>query len=360
VGVAGGVERVPMKQCTILLVNWNGWADTIECLESLFRLGYPSLRVIVCDNGSQDGSLEKIISWADGSLDVFLEGDNALRKHSWPPAVKPVSLARYDRTLAEQGGEVGDSPQLVLIDTGDNLGFAGGNNVGLRYLMARGDFDYVWLLNNDTVVAPEALNAMVARMQEKPHAGICGSTLLLYDVPEKVQARGGGWYCKWIGLPWHIGQLDHANDVPNVERVERWMNYVVGASMLVSKGFLTDVGLMCEDYFLYFEETDWAMRAKGRYSLAYAPESRVFHKVGSSIGTRSNPAKKSVVCDFYSVRNRLLFTWRYFPIAFPFVCATLLGAIVLRLLLGKWLRAKMIAKLMFTFKTTDRPFADLK
>ena len=103
-----------------------------------------------------------------------------------------------------------------------------------------------------------------------------------------------------------------------------------------------------------------AMRAKGRYALAYAPESRVFHKVGAAIGTSSNLARKSVVCDFYSVRNRLLFTRRYFPVAFPCVCLTLLGAAFARLLVGRWPRAKMIVKLLFTFKTASRPFVELR
>lgn len=335
-----------MKQCTILLVNWNGWADTIECLESLFRLQCPGFRVIVCDNGSQDGSMEKIISWANGSLNAFVEGDNPLRQHSWPPVAKPVSFVKYNRTLAEQGGDIGDKPQLILIDTGDNLGFAGGNNVGLRYLMARGDFDYVWLLNNDTVVEAGALNAMVARMQGTNHTGICGSTLLLYDTPDKVQARGGGWYCKWIGLPWHIGQLEKVSAKPRQDHVERWMNYVVGASMLVSRDFLNEVGLMCEDYFLYFEDTDWAMRSRGKYELAYASESIVYHKVGQSIGTSSDPRKKSLTCDFYALRNRLVFTRRFFPFAMPTIVLTVLGAFLVRVIVGDWQRASLIWRLL--------------
>ena len=138
------------------------------------------------------------------------------------------------------------------------------------------------------------------------------------------------------------------------------MNYVVGASMLVSKEFLEDVGLMCEDYFLYFEETDWAMRARGRYSLVYAIGSIVYHKVGASIGTRSNPARKSVLCDFHSVRNRLFFTYRFYPLALPTVYVALCGSILLRVFLGHWLRAKMIIKLMFSFKTENEPFVGLK
>ena len=95
------------------------------------------------------------------------------------------------------------------------------------------------------------------------------------------------------------------------------MNYVEGASMLVTRQFLEEIGIMCEDYFLYFEEADWAIRAEGRFKLAYAPESIVYHKVGGSIGTSSNPAKKSYTCDYFNIRNRLLFTRRFYPTALP-------------------------------------------
>jgi len=214
-------------------------------------------------------------------------------------------------------------------------------------MLWRGGFDYLWLLNNVTIVEPGALQALCTRMSETPRAGMCGSTLLHYGDPRKVQAWGGGYYCKWIGLPWHQGRLMRSSNSINRERAERWMNYVVGASMLVSRKFLEDVGLMCEDYFLYFEETDWAMRARGQYVLAYAPASIVYHKVGASIGTSSNPGKKSFLCDYYSIRNRLLFTRRFFPEALPTIYVSLLCAALVRLLFGKWARAWLVVRLLF-------------
>jgi len=313
----------------IVIVNFNGWRDTVECLESVFRNCYSNYAVIVCDNGSSDGSLQQIKQWAN----TF-----------------PIKFMEFTRTEAERGGFEEDiSSNLILVDNTSNLGFAGGNNVGLRYALARADFEYVWLLNNDTVIAAEALVNMVERIKESPRVGICGSTLLYYNAPEKVQALGGGYYCKWIGLPWHLGRLKKAGDKIDRKAVESWMNYVVGASMLVTKGFLQDIGLMCEDYFLYFEETDWAIRAKGRYFLAYAPNSIVYHKIGASIGTSSNPQKKSFICDFYNIRNRLFFTRKFYPYALPSVYLFLLLALAGRVLMGKWDRVKMILQLFFHY-----------
>jgi GT2 family glycosyltransferase len=339
-----------MKRAYILIVNWNGWRDTLECLESVFRSDSSNFRVIVCDNNSQDGSLEYIKAWADNRLDTYVPCGSQLINLSWPPVEKPVAYLEYDRKDAENGGIPDNDAPLILISNGANLGFAGGNNVGLRYAIARNDFDYVWLLNNDTVVKPDALSSMIERMKEKPDAGICGSTLNLYNQPEKVQALGGGWYCKWIGLPWHLGRLKKSSDSIDLETVERRMNYVIGASLLVSNKFLEEIGLMCEEYFLFFEELDWAIRAKGLYSLAYAPKSVVYHKVGRSIGTSSNPAKKSFICDYFNVRNRLFFTSKYYPFSLPAIYIGLCFTLLLRIIFMQWDRVVMIAKTFFNYK----------
>jgi len=339
------VEHIRLNRAYIILVNWNGWCDTIECLESLFRSDFPDYRVIVSDNGSDDGSTDKIKAWAEGRLDS-VPCSGPLRCLSFPPVAKPVAYAEYTGQEAEQGGEVGDRDRrLIIIRNSANLGFAGGNNVALRYALACNDFDHVWLLNNDTVAQPDSLSHMVARMKEKNGAGMCGSTILFYERPDKVQALGGGWHCKWIGLPWHFGRIGWRGlKSINLRRAERWMNYVEGASLLVPKQFLEEIGLMCEDYFLYFEETDWAIRAHGRYSLAYAPESIVYHKVGASIGTSSKPWEKSYICDYFSARNRLFFTRRYYPLAFPVVYLALIATLSARVMLGKWDRVKMISR----------------
>lgn len=316
----------------VVLVNYNGWRDTIECLESLFSSDLPGFRVVVCDNGSQDGSLDRIEAWA--------------RDTTCLSAMGTTRLARYRRSEAESGGMSEELAPLVLIDCGGNLGFAGGNNVALRYALSRGDLDYAWLLNNDTVVAPDAMRRMVSRLDESGGSGLCGSTLLHYEAPDRVQALGGGWYCKWLGLAWHLGRLGRWPVQVERGRVERRMSYPVGASLMASRDFIEEVGLMCEDYFLFFEELDWVLRAKGRFALCWAPESVVYHKVGASIGTSSNPARKSAACDYWNARNRIFFSRRFFPEALPTVYLLLVGTLVTRLLLGRWARAAMIARVL--------------
>lgn len=332
----------------ILILNWNGWRDTIECLESMFRLDYPSYRVIVCDNGSEDGSLERIKAWADGCLDVALPKDNPLRHLSFPPVPKPIPYVEYERALAEKGGDPKDADKpLILVQTGGNLGFAGGNNVGLRYALARSDFDYVWLLNNDTVIQVDALTHMVRRMEEGPRAGMCGSTLLYYHEPDRVQVLGGARYSKWLGVTRHIGLLQPADLPVNTDYIERRMSYVAGASMLVSRSFLYEIGLMCEDYFMYYEELDWALRSRREFGLAYAYNAIVYHKEGASTGATARQLnEKSWISDYHSVRNRLVLTRKFVPLALPTVYLGLLGIIVNRLLRRQWDRVGMIARIM--------------
>lgn len=339
----------------IVLLNWNGWGDTIECLESLFRLRYPDYRVVVCDNGSEDGSIDRIRDWADGRLDVWVPPRLEARSLSTPPVEKPIPYFEYGPAAAEAGGRSGVDAPLVLIRTGGNLGFAGGTNVGLRYGLAKGDLEYAWILNNDTVSRSDALGHLVRRMELDTGVGFCGSTILSYTAPATVQALGGAAYNKWVGSNRHLGLFLNYPLVVDETEIEKRMRYVIGASMLVSRRLLEDVGLMCEDYFLYFEELDWATRAKGKFSLAYASKSVVYHKEGGTIGTKSDPMEKGFLSDYYSLRNRLVFTRKHHPVALPSVWLGLFVALARRLLRGQVDRAGMILQVIVGKKTSPPP-----
>jgi GT2 family glycosyltransferase len=306
------MTRTPRVE--VVIVNWNGWADTLECLESLFRCDYPEYRVIVCDNASSDGSLECIAAWADGRLEAPTASGSRLRHLSVPPVPKPIPYIGGKASAGEATARNEAGVRLQLLASSLNLGFAGGNNLALRRCLAQDDFEYAWLLNNDTVVEPDALGQLVSRMRERPDAGMCGSTLRFYDRPEVVQAYGGATYNRWFGVPHNITQLRRGDDVA---RIEARLAYVMGASMLVSKTFLREVGLMSEDYFLFYEELDWATRASGRYTLAYAPESRVYHKGGRSTGLSGRSYNKAG--DFYMNRSQLIYARRYTPWLMPFI-----------------------------------------
>jgi GT2 family glycosyltransferase len=343
----------------ILILNWNGWSDTLECLESVFKNDHANYHVVVCDNDSADNSVERIMAWADGLLDTFFVKGNSLKPLSWPPVAKPIPYSVLNREDAEHPGTSQAGERLTIIRTGNNLGFAGGNNVGLRYIMARGDHGFVWLLNNDTVIRPDALTRMVRRMEEEPSAGICGSTLVYYDKPDVVQALGGARYNPCFASNVNLGRFSKLTESIDRLWVEKNMSYVVGASMLVSRRFLDHVGEMNESYFLYFEELDWTERSKREFGLAYAPESIVYHKEGSSAGTTSKSCNGSIVSDYFALSNRLAFTKLYYPWFLAGVYLGLLLAIFNRLKRGKWDRVAMILGILFSDSKQRRNFLNM-
>ncbi len=329
-----------MPKVYIIVVNWNGWEDTIECLESVYRLKYDDFSVILCDNGSINDSLERIAEWAEGK--ILASSANPQLKHlSHPPYPKPIPFSRIDAHSCQN--LIGRKERLFLIQIGRNLGFAAGNNVGLRLALNTGDMKYAWLLNNDTVVAPDALIRLVERMEESAESGLCGSTLLYYDDGKTVQALGGAHYNRWTARVGHIGCGLTLELAPSRDYVEEQMDYVVGASMLVRLSFLENVGLMNDRYFLFFEEIDWITRARGKFHLAYCPESIVYHKQGRSTG--EGPTKNRALDNVggrYGPRSRILFTRIHHPIALVSVVVALLASAAFRLATGRFASFKTL------------------
>jgi len=315
----------------IIILNYNGWADTIECLENVLRNNYSNYQVIVIDNNSPDNSMEYIKAWAEGKLNVWVNSDHSLRQLSFPPVQKPIPYVYYNCKEAENGGNselekklekeipegITTKYPLVFIQTGHNGGFAFGNNIGIKYALAKGDFEYICFLNNDTVIEKDALLKLVKKFEKYrklgKKIGIVGSKLLYYDNPKVIQGIGG-MYNKWFAVTKHLGVFEEDKGQYDNEGVLDRIDYIIGASMLVSRNFIKEVGLMCEDYFLYFEELDWTLRGKQKgYELGYCWESKVYHKEGKSIGSSSKGEEKSDIADYYGLRNRILFTKKFYP-----------------------------------------------
>jgi GT2 family glycosyltransferase len=327
----------------VIILNWNSWRHTIECLESVFRLSYRNFHVVVCDNSSSDKSIDYIKLWALGKQKILSDFNPELSKLINPPVRKPISFVEYNRFEAESGGRTkGCNARLVLIHTGGNLGFAGGTNVGLKYSLNFENMEYAWLLNNDTIVREDALSELVEQMRGVPSAGICGSSLLYYSEPNRFQAMGGGRYNCWRGIAKDIGrEFEYSESINNYEIS---IEYDCGASMFVSKSFLVNIGLMSEDYFLYFEELDWANRAGKKYTMTYAPKSIVYHKEGATLGTNKYASSRSSLSDYYMVRNRFRINRKYYPYALITLYLWIPAMFLNRLIRGQWSRALMVLR----------------
>lgn len=326
----------------VILVNWNGWQDTIECLESVLKSDYSRFQIIVCDNASSNGSFEKIQRWARGDLDATASSPEMARFSS-PFCEKPVGLTIVD----EQGQMDGpvDAP-IILIQTGANLGFAGGNNVGLRFARDHYGADLFWLLNNDTVIEPEAISCLVARIRETEDVGMMGTTICFYDYPDVVQALNGSTFSKFTCMSSCIGGGDKWPTEFDRKKIEETTDMVSGASLIVSRDFLEGVGLMDESYFIYFEEMDWASRNQGRFKIAYSPDSVVYHKQGASAGSGRQNERRGLMSEFYMTRNRIKYTWRFNRWFIPAVVLVILMQISLRLIRGDFVNARLMAAVL--------------
>lgn len=241
---------------TIVILNWNNWPDTLDCVASCRRLSWPNLRIAIVDNGSGDGS------------------EGILRERC---------------------------PDATIIQTGSNLGFAGGSNVGIRHALETGA-DYVWLLNNDAVADPEALSELVAALQADPAAAASGSKIYYHDDPQRIWSAGGIWSRGRLRLRQRgayqldRGQFDTVRTVGSVS----------GCSMLLRASVIEGIGPLDERYFLYWEDTDWCARAqRNGYRVLFVPGSRVWHKVSATVAPRSRRQY------YYNTRNGLRFCLRY-------------------------------------------------
>lgn len=238
-------------QVFVIVLNWNQPRDTIACLRSLQLLEYPSYEVTVVDNGSTDGS------------DALIEAG---------------------------------FPQVAVIRNETNVGFAAGNNVGITDALERGA-DYVLLLNNDTVVAPDLLTALITEGQRDVGTGILGPTIYHYHQPHNVWKVGGT--IDGLGRTWDLA----ANLGRNIESESpRPVDFVTGCAMMVKRTVMDRVGLIDPRFFIYYEELDWCIRAKrAGFAVVYVPRAKVWHKIAA--GTRSESPRVA----YLMTRNRLLF-----------------------------------------------------
>jgi GT2 family glycosyltransferase len=237
---------------TIITVNYNGLIHTVAFLNSLRKITYKNIEIIVVDNASPQGV----------------------------------------------GALQSDFPEIKLILSPENLGFAGGNNLGIK----EGTGKYFFLLNNDTEVEPDFIEPLVELMESNPQIGICSSKLVYYSQPDTLQFAGSTGINPYTGRGFAIGhgEKDDAKFDKNYKTL-----LAHGAAMMISRAAIEKVGMMAELFFLYYEETDFCERIKrGGFEIWYCGKSKVYHKESMSVG------KESPMKVYYLTRNRIIYTRR--------------------------------------------------
>ena len=299
----------------VIILNYNGWMDTQACAESVLASAEAPSWVIIVDDASPNGSVSMLRQWATGT------GESTPREAGASTCCpKPLPLVEI------VNGETPDIPvgSVILLRNTKNIGYAAGNNAGIRLLMQWGA-EAVWILNSDTVVDKGALGAMRTRLFAKRRPGLCGARIL-YMGTDLLQCRAGGRTNPWTGLSVLDGHKRPANEalLDSPEAVEQRINFIYGACVLVSRDFIETVGLMDERYFLYSEEQDWAYSAKGLFSFAYAPDAVVYHKEGATTGFSYRQFNARAL--YHMTRSRLLLTAKHVPWALPTVCLSIVFA----------------------------------
>lgn len=315
------------QECAVILVHYNNASDTLACLRSLRDLNTPPAHILVVDNHSCQKELDAL---RNGWCQLCGEEDG------------------FEESTSEVMDAVVPLPSRLLLTLPQNAGFAGGNNAALCLIQRNTCDKAVWLLNNDTEVDPAALDALCARLNIKPDAGACGATIVYADNPNKVQSAGGGYCCLWTGQTRSFGEGQSLTYIislseRDVAEKESDLQYLSGASCLVRRETLEQVGLLPEDYFLYYEDVlfSWNILQTG-FSLAWAKDSIVFHKEGGS--TKANAFYKPVAIDYLSIRNRVALIRQCRPWALSVTLASMVGVCYRRLRRGQVDRLKVIAK----------------
>lgn len=280
----------------VVVLNWNGADDTIACLESLAQASPRADRVVVVDNGSTDDSMSRIRLWAqDRGLDTN-------KSTGW----------------------------LVFIEAGKNRGFAGGNNLGIRFLYEQTDVSHVLLLNNDATIASDFFTHIADALVTHPHMGLVTGTIYEDPAREKV------WYAGAREIP-SRALVKHKLDVPgSIDPVAT--DFVTGCAMVMSRELIDEIGYLAECYFpLYWEDGEYSFRSrKAGFPVMYAPAAKVYHKVGATVGA----AKQSPVVARCQNRLRVFYVRRNYRglnrvIALSYLAVTKPGRALVEVLSGR-------------------------
>lgn len=310
-------QKAPSRVAVVIL-NWRNWEDTIVCAESVLRNDYPDFQAVVVDNGSPNGSMEHIKEWAEGRLSVPEQPRGPLDHLIFPPVKKPIPYVEYDRAGAEHAGTLPDVP-LVLIQTGSNLGYGGGNNVALRYLFRKDSDAYALILNNDAAITPDFLSRAMARVQEEPtlEEAVVGFPAYSFEEPEQLDTA-------YIQERFPQGPTAVV-ELPEVyEPLARGV-MAHGAAMLITPA--APVKLIPEEYFLYNEDSDYCRQIyEHGGSIVVQLDSPVYMR-----GESKSVGWGSPLQIYYTRRNKLAYCKKYYSttayglILARMFCSTVLG-----------------------------------
>ena len=254
------------QRVAVILVNWNSFEVTNDCINSLKKTSYPFFSTVVVDNGSIDGSADQL---------------QALH------------------------------PDIILIRSATNIGFTGGNNLGFQYSLEK-DFTYSMMLNNDTFVEPDFLTHLVKFMNEHPSVGAV-QPCIHFNHNREVLWNGGSYHNKWLGYFYTSGF--NRLPGPKYQKIKN-VDWITGCAFFTRNSILQQTGLLAENMFIYSEDVDLSLRIRSLgYQLMYHPASVIYHIAGMSNKSKTKGKEGFVnpIVHYLNQRNRLWVLKKYTP-----------------------------------------------
>lgn len=294
------MNHLNSPKVAIIILNWNGWEDTIECIESLYKINYSNYNTIIIDNYSEDDSIKKIKEYCKGEIEV------KSKYFRYNPDNKPIGILElFENDLENLIGDNGSLSNkiLTLISNQKNHGFTEGNNIGMRFAIKNLNPDYILLLNNDTIVDADFLDKLVKIAEKESKIGFVGPKIYFYEFNNKsnIIQYAGGKQNLWKFSPEPIGFKEE--DVGQFNK-NKEVEFIHGSCMLVKTEMINDIGLLDKEFFTFIEENDWCMRGNKRGWLSmYGYKSVIWHKGGKS----TNSKKIKPLKWYYMTKNRFLF-----------------------------------------------------
>jgi len=304
-----------LPQITIITLNYNSFPDTIECLESVLKLHYPNFNVIVIDNSSTDASWSCLCGWTKG--EITFDVPTQYHGYVYPLVKKPIEYLCLTVDSCAQIGE--QRPQVLFLLNRCNEGFARANNRGIRLAFEVYHSQYVFLLNNDTVIAPDALGEIISVMEVNPDIAASQAVIYHYTDPEKI-ANAGGFI-----LPW--GQTKYRKNISKALRQQ--VSFLNGCALILRRETVEKYGALTEDFFHGEEDFEFSLRlARHKALKVCVNRARVFHKIGiSAHGLLAGQIEKKVLLfavnrlvdmkQYYS--RPLWFFWRELALVYFFL-----------------------------------------
>jgi GT2 family glycosyltransferase len=282
------------KKVSIIILNWNRWQYTLECVESLYQNNYSNYQVIIVDNGSQDNSIDKIIKYCNGNIIV------QSKYFHFDQTNKPISFHIITKKESEESKQCKIFDKLTIIKNEINYGFSKGNNIGISYALNILQPEYILTLNNDTIVDKYFLVNLINAAEREDNIGSCQSKILFMKDPTLIDSIGIS--ISLLGSAYQIGYQEKDYDQYNKDLE---IFGVCACAALYKSRMLKDVGLFDEDFFAYYEDVDLAWRAsRNQWKALYVHDSVVYH-IGSATG--------SIIKTYYLARNRLSYLIKNAP-----------------------------------------------